>query len=228
MLSVLKEIFTKNPDLFGLVNRIYRYIKKRPAFSTSEKYWEDRYRMGGNSGPGSYSNLADFKAEVINNFVTEHGIQSVIDFGCGDGNQLKYLEIDQYLGLDVSKTAIKRCKKKFRNDASRQFRQMEDYRSEKAELCLSLDVIFHLIEEPVFVTYMQRLFSASDKFVIIYASNANENNEPASHFKHRKFTDWIAQNQPDFELIRFIPNKYPYDGDEENTSVSDFYIFQKQ
>lgn len=225
---MLKRVLKTTPGLSGLATRIYRCIKKRPAFSTSEKYWEDRYRMGGNSGPGSYSNLAIFKAEVINNFVSEHGIQSVIDFGCGDGNQLKYLDIDQYLGLDVSKTAIKRCKKKFRDDPSRQFRQVEDYRSEKAELCLSLDVIFHLIEEPVFVTYMQRLFSASDRFVIIYASNTNVNNEPASHFKHRKFTDWIDQNQKDFELIGFIPNKYPYDGDGENTSVSDFYIFQKQ
>ena len=51
-------------------------------------YWENRYKNNGNSGAGSYGRLAEFKADVINNFIAENKITSVIEFGCGDGNQL--------------------------------------------------------------------------------------------------------------------------------------------
>ena len=44
---------------------------KEPQFEKqkhfdSKKYWENRYKKGGNSGTGSYSNLAEWKAEIIN------------------------------------------------------------------------------------------------------------------------------------------------------------------
>jgi len=32
----------------------------------SNKYWEERYAKGGNSGKGSYGKSAIFKADVIN------------------------------------------------------------------------------------------------------------------------------------------------------------------
>ena len=54
----------------------------------SSKYWEDRYKNGGNSGAGSYNTLAKFKASVINHFIENNKIQSLIDYGVGDGNQL--------------------------------------------------------------------------------------------------------------------------------------------
>ncbi len=65
-------------------------------FPGSDKYWEQRYAVGGNSGVGSYGKFANFKAEVINKFVREHKIKSVIEFGCGDGNQLKLANYPSY------------------------------------------------------------------------------------------------------------------------------------
>ena len=35
-------------------------------FPGSTDYWVERYQKGGNSGPGSYSELAKFKARVLN------------------------------------------------------------------------------------------------------------------------------------------------------------------
>jgi hypothetical protein len=65
--------------------------------------------------------------------------------------------------------------------------------------------------------------------VIVYSSNENdhENNDMVEHVKHRKFTDWVLQNAPEFKLIDHIPNKYRYDGNGELTSYADFYLFQK-
>ena len=77
-----------------------------PSFRASSVYWERRYRLGGSSGSGSTGHLAAFKAEVLNRFVHDHGIKSVIELGCGDGQQLALAEYPLYLGLDVAKTSI--------------------------------------------------------------------------------------------------------------------------
>ena len=66
----------------------FRFYKNR-KFTASDDYWEERYSKGKNSGAGSYNELARFKAEVLNGFVQKQNIRSVIEFGCGDGNQLQ-------------------------------------------------------------------------------------------------------------------------------------------
>jgi len=83
----------------------------------SSNYWENRYKQNGNSGAGSYGILATFKSTVINNFIKEHDIKSIIDYGVGDGNQLKLFDFKhiQYTGLDVSKTIIDKCKVEFKD-----------------------------------------------------------------------------------------------------------------
>ena len=192
----------------------------------SKEYWENRYRYHGNSGAGSYGKLAEFKAEIINEFINEHNINNVIEFGCGDGNQLNLFNIKNYLGFDVSDTIIKFCQDKFFDNPSYKFKNMSEYRGEKAELTLSLDVIYHLIEDNVFNDYMNKLFYSATKYVIIYASNKNE--EHYIHVKHRKFTDWIENNKKEWKLIKHIPNKYPYDINKiGESSFADFYIFAK-
>ena len=82
----------------------------------SADYWENRYKSGGNSGAGSYGQLCEFKADVINTFVAKNNIMTVMEFGCGDGNQLSYSNYPEYVGYDVSETAIDICKKKFVKD----------------------------------------------------------------------------------------------------------------
>ena len=79
---------------------LLRKIFDRKKFYSS-KYWENRYKAGGNSGSGSYSNLAIFKAEIINSFVKDNKIESVIEFGCGDGQQLNSLILTTILDLTL-------------------------------------------------------------------------------------------------------------------------------
>jgi hypothetical protein len=84
----------------------------------------------------------------------------------------------------------------------------------------------------MFADYMTRLFSASEKFVIIYSSNYDKQvlvYGKISHVRHRKFTDWINEYAKNFKLIKHVPNKYPFKNDEPDaTSFADFYIYQKQ
>jgi len=202
---------------------------KTPAtFVGSGPYWESRYRTGGDSGTGSSGRLAEFKAEIINEFIVKEVISSVIEFGCGDGRQLQFARYPNYLGVDVSETVVEQCQKRFAENAAFQFMTLNEYAGEKADVALSLDVIFHLIEDQVFDSYMTTLFNAGERFVIVYSSNyESASAEHAPHFRSREFTVWVAAHRPDWQLIRHIPNRYPFNGDGQETSVSDFFIFMK-
>lgn len=196
----------------------------------SGKYWQKRYADGGNSGAGSYGRLADFKAEIINKFVEENNIKEVIEWGCGDGNQLKLAKYPVYVGYDVSQKSIDICKKIFTDDETKKFFccAENDFRDiYKGDLVLSLDVIYHLVEDEIYEQYMARLFSSSKKYVCIYSSNFEK--QMAMHVRNRKFTDWIDKNEKDqWELLKIIYNKYPYSKNSPNdTSWSDFYFYQK-
>ena len=171
--------------------------------------------------------LANQKAEVLNNFVVQNGISSVIEFGSGDGNQLSLAKYPEYIGVDVSEAAVFACRQKFAGDTGKTFYTLSDYGGQKADLVLSLDVIFHLVEDEIFIAYMKTLFEASDSFVIIYSSNKEEQPE-ARHVRHRKFTDWVDENRIDFRLKTHIANRFPFDVDDPiNTSFADFYIYEK-
>lgn len=197
------------------------------AFPGSAKYWEQRYAQQGNSGVGSYGKLAEFKANVINEFVQTHAIDFVIEYGCGDGNQLKLATYPRYLGFDVSETALRACRELFKGDRSKAFKATHQFSNESAPLTLSLDVIYHLVEDEVFRAYMRRLFSSSHSYVIIYSNNTDDNsNNSVPHVRNRKFTDWIDGELTDWRLIKHIPNKYPYRSPTEG-SFADFYIFQR-
>ena len=62
---------------------------------------------------GSYGHAAQAKTDFLNAFIGQNAIQSVVEFGCGDGNQLSSAEYPRYVGLDVSKTAIGMCRRRF-------------------------------------------------------------------------------------------------------------------
>lgn len=213
-----------------IINLIYgKYFNHNIiTFTDSINYWKKRYALGGNSGYGSYGILAEFKAEIINKFVKEKKVKTIIEYGCGDGNQLKLAEYPSYIGFDVSPKAIDDCKIMFSRDTSKTFMLMDEYRGEKAQLVLSLDVIFHLIEEDIFVEYMNRLFESAEKYIIIYSSNTSNNEKfLAKHVKHRKFTEWVEKNKKEWKLDRIIPNRYPFTGDNKTGSFCDFYIYLK-
>jgi cyclopropane fatty-acyl-phospholipid synthase-like methyltransferase len=199
-------------------------------FQGTENYWKRRYNSGGNSGAGSYNKLAEFKAEVLNKFVQENNIQTILEFGSGDGNQLRYAVYPSYIGFDISKTAVDLCKQKYKEDTAKSFLLVDEYKGQKAQLTMSLDVIFHLIEDELYFMYMHRLFSASEQYVAIYASNTDDNsNNHEIHVKHRKFSSWIEENASNWKLIDHIPNKYPYKAGVKGSesSFADFYFYKK-
>jgi hypothetical protein len=211
--------------IYNLARRIKRSVWRR-RFQGSTPYWEERYARGGTSGDGSYDELAKFKADFINKFVRENRIGSIIEFGSGDGNQLELAEYSSYIGFDVSPTAVQFCKQRFSGDAAKEFRLADDFRGEKAELCLSLDVLYHLVEDEVFDDYMRRLFDTATRFVIIYSSDTDDQTNNALHVRHRKFSAWVAMHLSNWSLMQHEKNAYPFDPATGQGSWAEFFVYR--
>ncbi len=198
------------------------------AFKGSADYWDARYKAGGNSGAGSYNRLAEFKAEFLNDFVATQSITTVVEFGSGDGAQLKLAKYPSYVGVDISPTAVEAGRRMFSNDSTKSFVLTGDYKLPPSQLSLSLDVIYHLVEDEVFDGYMRQLFASATEYVIIYASNEDKA-WSSPHVRHRAFTKWVDANVSGWKLIHREPNRYPYDeADVDNTSFADFYVYGPQ
>lgn len=201
---------------------------------SSAVYWESRYRDGGNSGAGSYNELGQFKAEVLNSAIIEYKINQVIEFGCGDGAILSLLEIKTYIGLDVSTTIIQQCISKFKSDKTKSFfiydskSFADNQHIFKFDAAFSIDVIFHLVEYVIFEKYLEDLFSSALKLVVIYGADLDYKPK-TEHELYRKFTMYIEKKFPDWKLVKIIKNRYPLrDNIDQNGSLSDFFFYVRK
>jgi len=216
------------PGLLPLLRKLRAMLgnDRTQPFAGSAGYWRQRYAGGGDSGAGSYGRFAQFKADVLNGLCAEFDLRSVVEFGCGDGNQARLLSVRDYLGIDISLDAIERCVATFAGVPGRRFALIDDYKGERADCALSLDVIYHLVEDTAFDQYMRRLFAAAERCVVIYSSNRDEpSGSDGPHVRHRRFSDWVEIHQRGWALVRHVPNEFPYRGDWRTGSFADFYVY---
>lgn len=193
---------------------------------SSSAYWTNRYKQGRNSGAGSYGRLAEYKATYINDLVKTKNIGSVIEFGSGDGNQASMFAFPNYTGIDVSAQTVLACRARFADRPGWSFQDADAFVGQMHDLAMSLDVIYHLIEDDVFDRYMHRLFDSADRFALIYASD-HDAETTAPHVRHRNYSDWIARNRPEWTL-KDAPNQpYPFTlgSDPSQTSFASFKLF---
>jgi cyclopropane fatty-acyl-phospholipid synthase-like methyltransferase len=208
----------------------FNLFRKTKPFSTVE-YWEDRYKGGRDSGSGSYGDLGIFKAKILNEALAEYKISNVIEFGCGDGAILSLLEVNNYVGLDVSETIIKHCIHKFQYDKTKQFfvytseSFAANQQTDKSDAAFSIDVIFHLVEYLVFEKYLKNLFSSASKLVVIYGADLDYKPK-TKHEMYRKFTTYIEKNFTEWKLDKLIKNRYPAkDYKDQSGSLCDFFFY---
>jgi SAM-dependent methyltransferase len=216
----VKEVLRPLPGV-----RRLSLLRQQLSFPGSAAYWERNYARGGTSGSGSYGGLARGKAAFLNAFVAARAVRSVTEFGCGDGHQLSLARYPRYLGLDVSPAAISLCRRRFGTDLTKSFFRydggcfVDNAGLFRADLALSLDVIYHLVEDEVFETYLTHLFGAGQRFVVIYATNA-ELSGTAPHVRHRRFTGLVARRFPGWQLSQVA--RGPNDG----PGRADFFVYQ--
>ena len=219
---IVKDLVRPIPGM-----RYLSKVRQQLSFSTSADYWEENYAKGGNSGPGSYGPLGRGKADFLNAFVREHRVESVIEFGCGDGNQLSLADYPRYVGLDVAKAAIGLCKRRFVDDSTKSFFLYESDSFVdragffRADMAISLDVVYHLIEDRVFHEYMGHLFTAGERYVVVYSTNdVRENTAP--HVRDRRFSLWVDSHCRCWRLIKVVH------GPGDLPRRADFFVYARE
>lgn len=146
-------------------------------------YWEQRYRAGGSSGAGSAGMEAHEKANIVNLFIRSNKVTSVLDMGCGDGVVASMLRVPEYLGYDPSDTAIEMCKKAM---PERSFTCTLPLGGRVYGMVLSMDVIFHLVRDDDYYSYLRSMFRLADNHILVYGTNHEKRG--ASHVRHREWT----------------------------------------
>lgn len=190
------------------------------------KYWDRRYRDGRSSGAGSEGDEGTYKARYVADFVAEHGVSSILDWGCGDGQVLRKMNLPElgspnyvtYTGVDVSPAILKRMRQEF---YSREFYE-PDYvvtQGFKAELALSLDVLFHFPDDSDYHEYLANLFGSSWRFVIIYSTNYAIG-RTSRHVMRREFTPDVAEHYPEWDLVKIESPLKP--------ELASFFVYERR
>ena len=164
----------------------------------------------------------------MNEFVQTHRIDTVLELGCGDGRQLGLMNFSKYTGLDVSPLAVDRCRSMHGTDDGKTFDLLPEVRdlSTRAALTLSLDVIYHLVEDEIFELHPDRLFGASDRYVAIFLSNFGR--VVAAHVRHREFLPGVLRRFPDFKLIESPADPYPLEHFGREGAHASSFVFERQ
>lgn len=193
---------------------------------SSVEYWKNRYEDGGHSGLGSYGFLAEYKKNFINKFIKEKHITSLLEYGCGDGNQLVLIDCKIKYGVDVSKTAVEKCINLMPESKFFVVSENEELFLKKTDLLLSLDVLYHLLEDEVFENYLKNIVEHGSDYVIIYSSDFEDNEHFSKHVRHRKFSNHpiLLEN---YDLINIEENLHK-STDHELGSFSDWFIYKKK
>ncbi len=204
-------------------------------FRGSANYWESRYYRGGRSGDGSCGELAQYKARFVNHYVAVNHVSSVAELGCGDGGQLNLSAYPRYLGIDVSPTAIKICADRFSGDPTKSFLAIQPNglfdrsRFITADVVLSLDVLYHLVEDDAFQGYMFALFGMALRSVIIYSSDTDDNTAiRLPHVRNRHFSEWVRHNIDGWQLVCHEANPYAKVSERSVGSIANFFVYERR
>jgi len=134
-------------------------------------------------------------------------------------------------GKSATPTAVACCRQKFNDDSRKRFAiydaqwDLDPALGIRAEMSISLDVIFHLVEGTVFVQYLRNLFSAVERLVLIYSTN--QDSSPMStlpHVRHRPFSRQVVESFPAWTLLEQVPSRYPL-AHYKDGSDAEFFLY---
>lgn len=187
------------------------------------KYWQDIYAHNGTSGAGSYGQLAEFKGKVVNDVIEKYSVDTTIEFGCGDGNQIRYMNYKNYLGFDIAPSSVDRCIKMYQNDPSKKFGyydpQTFNTKDFKADMVVCLDVLYHIINDSDYWKTLNCIFECAEKVVVLYTIMLRENRTTScpSIIVRNIFDD--VEKFTDFRVVNIVK--------QQLGSAADFMILER-
>jgi glycosyltransferase involved in cell wall biosynthesis len=173
-----------------------------------KEYWDKRYKTGGNSGAGSYGEEAKVKADYINNFIKNYKIETIQEYGCGDGaNMALYKGYKQYTGYDIAPTSIELCKTNPDiNQSNCRFTYNQTQINGNADLALCLDVLLHQVEDKDYWQLMDLIFKRGNhQYVLLYSPSKPADSKSAVHVRYRQIIEDVARMYQDYRLQSVLP-----------------------
>lgn len=143
-ISLIRVDRSRRADLDKTTQQVFTdiYVKNVWGGNTGEFY----------SGSGSETHLAEPYIRLVQFFIQEHGIRTVVDLGCGDFRIGRHIaEVAQtYIGVDIVDALVERNCKEFGKKGV-DFLCLDIVNDElpKGDLCLIRQVLQHLSNEQI-------------------------------------------------------------------------------
>lgn len=194
-----------NTHVNSSINKLNCIISKQ---FDNQLFWNFRYKyfpeLG--SGQGSRGEVREQKRQLLCELgLTQY--KSVLDIGCGDGEMLSGIDINNYIGVDISEAAIKQHKIK---RAKGKFILAESAISLPsgiaAELTLCFEVLIHQTSIEDFDATLSRVISATTKRLVI-SGYENIDSLDKSHmcFFHRPLKESLIASGK-FKSVKKVAN----------------------
>lgn len=159
-------------------------------------YWIERYNRGGSSGAASYGRSAVARGQYISTLIRGYQCTHVIDFGCGDVDQVQQIKVPFYMGVDASSFIIRKCIQ----HTHRCFRIATTVPSDRTDAILLLDMIKCLTDDFSYHEVLRTTFLHPTATIVIIAAK-DHNLWESSHIRHRGFSLHIAETYTDWTRI---------------------------
>jgi len=134
------------------------------------KKWGINFANMGSSGPGSHISQVKEYMLILQEFLDNNNVKSVIDIGCGDFQFMRHMNLKnvQYTGIDCVEKLIIFNKKHFeKENITFLHRELSEHEFDFAELYLIKDVLQHLSNDIIcdFLDYI--VIQKLAKYIII-------------------------------------------------------------
>lgn len=166
----------------------------------NETFWDWRYLTNPELGSGLGSRGAPLEAKrlLLSQILTILTPTSLLDIGCGDGEATVGLPIPAYVGVDLSREAV-RIAQQGRPTGQYYIGTILDYPG-VADLTLCLDVLIHQSNFVEYRDLVKRLMaSANDALLVSGYEEPPSGFSPMVHF-HERLSKTISEAEPEAEI----------------------------
>jgi len=181
-------------------------------------YWDRRYLSGASSGGGSVGRTRDWKWGLIDEHVEISG-KSVLDVGCGDLSFWENRDCKRYTGLDFSDVVIEKNLLR-RPDWSFRCTDASEPADLSTQIVLCLDVLFHVLEDPVYEGILRNLSRWTEEKLFIYTWWR-------SPFREKDSDGWYQYYRPLMESVSLL-KPLALVGEYKYTPVGAMYVFKRE
>jgi len=153
-------------------------------------------------------------------------VQSIVEFGCGTGNNLfylrKYFPKSKILGLDISSESIKKANERFADDQHTDIKNLVEFQPEDKVDLVFINGVFHHIPAEVHVKNLELIRSMLKKNALLALFENNYFSPATRWIMSRVAFDKDAVLINPYRLLARIRQMY-----FRNASVKFYFIFPK-